>query len=520
MTEPRPARPAEPAARDARRELAGRWALPLATLAFYLATAEGYGIFRDELYYLACARHLDWGYVDQPPLVALLAALARALFGDSLTGLRALPALAGAATVLLAGDTARAVGGGRWARLFAQVLAATAPVYLALFTIFSMNAFDVALWAALARLAAHLLAGGDPRLWLAFGAVAGVGLENKADVGLLGAGLAAGLLLARRFDVLRSKWLWLGGALALALFVPHLVWQAAHGWPTREFVANAQAGKITRHGPLGYVLAQAGTVGPVAALAAAAGLAWLLGARAARPFRALGWSALAVLAVFAFSIAKPYYFAPAYTLLFPAAGAALEGWTAAGRFRRPLRALALAAAAAVLLFAPLAKPLLAEDDYRAWAARLGVELEAGENHARGRLPQLFADMHGWRALAEAVAAVHRTLPEAERATACVYTQNYGEAGAIDFFGPALGVPRAISGHNSYWYWGWEGCSGDPILIVGGDREDHLQAYSSVEAAGVFRCDECMPYENGLTIWLARGLKLDRAELWRGTRHFG
>jgi hypothetical protein len=349
--------------------------------------------------------------------------------------------------------------------------------------------------------------------------VAGIGLETNVSVGVLGAGFAAGLLLARRFDVLRSKWLWLGGALAVALFLPHVLWQVAHGWPTREFVANAQAGKITRHSPLGYLLAQGGMVGPVAALAGAAGLAWLLASRAARPFRALGWSALAALTVFAFSVAKPYYFTPAFTLLFPAAGAALEGWTA-GRFQRPLRALALLAALPVLLAAPLAKPLLSEDGYRAWSARLGIELEAGERHARGRLPQLFADMHGWRELAEAVAAVHRTLPAAERSTACVYTQNYGEAGAIDFFGPALGIPRAISGHNSYWSWGWDGCSGDPILIVGGDRDDHLRAYASVEASGEFRCDECMPYENGLTIWIARGLLRPREEVWRGTRHFG
>jgi hypothetical protein len=494
-------------------------ALPALALGFAALTLGGYGIFRDELYYLACADHLDWGYVDQPPMIALLAALARALFGDSLTGLRALPALAAAATVLLVGDTAHAFGGGRWARLFAQLLTATAPVYLALFTILSMNAFEVLIWAALARLAAHLLAGANPRLWLAFGAVAGLGLETKVSVGLLGAGLAVGLLAARRFDTLRSKWLWLGGALSLALFLPHLLWQAAQGWPTREFVANAQTGKIVRHGPLGYVLAQVGMVGPVAALAAAAGLAWLLAARRSRSFRALGWSALVVLAVFAFSVAKPYYFTPAFTLLFPAAGVALEGWTA-GRFQGPWRALALLAAAAVLLAAPLAKPLLSEDGYRAWSARLGVELEAGENHARGRLPQLFADMHGWRELAEAVAAVHRTLPAAERPTACVYTQNYGEAGALDFFGPALGIPRAISGHNSYWSWGWDGCSGDPILIVGGDREDHLEAYASVEAAGVFRCDECMPYENGLTIWIARGLLRPAEEVWRATRHFG
>src|SRR5262245_6177927 len=247
--------PASRPTRD-RAELLTAWALPIATLVFFVATARGYGIFRDELYYLACGQHLDRGYVDQPPMIALLAALARALFDGSLVGLRLFPALAAAGTVLLVGETAREMGGGRFARLLAQVLAATAPVYLSLFTIFSMNAFDVLVWAALARLAAHLLAGGNPRLWLTFGTVAGVGLENKLDVGLLGVGLAVGLLLSRRFEVLKSRWLYLGGALAALLFLPHVVWQAAHDWPTREFVANAQGGKITALGPLEFVLAQ------------------------------------------------------------------------------------------------------------------------------------------------------------------------------------------------------------------------------------------------------------------------
>ena len=213
-----------------------RWALPLAVLAFYAATAAGYGVFRDELYYIACGRHLDWGYVDHPPLVALIARLAELAFGPSWIALRMLSAIAAAGTVLLVGDTADAMGGGRWGRLLAQVLAATAPIYLSLFSIFSMNGFDVLIWAGLATLAAKILAGRDERLWIAFGVLAGLGLENKIDVALLGAGLAAGLVLDRRVGMLRRRWVWVGGACAAALIAPHIVWQAIHHWPTREFV--------------------------------------------------------------------------------------------------------------------------------------------------------------------------------------------------------------------------------------------------------------------------------------------
>lgn len=494
------------------------WALPLVALLFYVATAQGYGIFRDELYYLACARHLDWGYVDHPPMVALLARLARGLFGDSLVGLRLFPALAAAGTVLLVGDTARVMGGGRWARVTAQVLALAAPVYLSLFTIFSMNAFDIVIWAALAWLAARLLTGADPRLWLAFGAVAGLGLQTKLDVGLLGAGLAAGLLLTLRLDVLKSRFLYAGGALAALLFLPHLLWQWAHGWPTREFVARAQSGKITVLGPLEFVASQAMTIGPLAALLALAGLGWLLLARSGRPFRPLGWAVVMVLAVFAFSVSKSYYFSPAYTILFPAAGVAIEAWSAR-RLTRTVRTLALIAAGSGLAFAPLAKPLLPVEGFLRYSAALGVASREEERHQMGRLPQFFADMHGWREMAEAVAKVYATLPPEDRAKACVFGQNYGEAGAIDVFGPALGLPPAVSGHNSYWLWGPGRCTGEVLLILGDRREEHEKYFNSIEEGGVFRCTDCMPYENNLPIWIARGLNMPLTEAWPAVKHY-
>ena len=499
-------------------ELLARWALPLAVLAFFAATASGYGVFRDELYYIACARHLDWVYVDHPPLVALIAWLTRVVFGDSWLALRMLSAVAAAGTVLLVGDMAQDLGGGRWARLLAQVLTVTAPVYLSLFSIYSMNGFDVLIWAGLARIAVRILAGGDGRLWLAFGALSGIGLENKVDVVLLAAGLVAGLLLTRRFDVFRNRWIWLGGAVAAALFVPHGAWQVLHGWPTQEFVANAQRDKITPLGPIGFVAKQFFMAGPVGFFFALAGLGWLLAASKARAFRPLGWAALTVLVVLAASVSKPYYFAPALTLLFPAAGVVLETWTS-GRFARPLRAVALLAAASILFAAPLVKPLLSEDAYVRYAAALGVRPGTDENHRIGRLPQFFADMHGWRELAEAVAAVNAALPAEDRARACVYGRNYGEAAAIEYFGPALGLPPAISQHNSYWIWGPGSCTGAVVLIIGGELADHVDDFASVEPAGVFRCADCMPYENELTIWVARGLNMPIADAWNAEKHY-
>lgn len=504
--------------RPDRPELLVRWALPLAVLVFFAVTASGYGVFRDELYYMACARHLDWGYVDHPPLVALIARLTGLAFGDSWIALRMLSAVAAAGTVLLAGDLSRELGGGRWARLLAQVLTATAPIYLSIFSIYSMNGFDVLVWAGLARIAARLLSGGSGRLWLAFGALAGVGLLNKVDVVLLGVGIVVGCALARRLDIFRSRWIWLGGALAAGLFAPHVAWQIVNGWPTREFVANAQRLKITPLGPLGFVAKQFTMAGPVGFSFALSGLGWLLTGSRARSFRPLGWAALAVLVVLAASVSKPYYFAPALTLLFAAGGVVLESWTS-GRFARPARALALVATASILIAAPLAKPLLSEDGYERYAAGLHVRPGTDENHRLGRLPQFFADMHGWRELAEAVNVVYAALPADDRTQACIYGRNYGEAGAIDTFGPALGLPPAISQHNSYWMWGPGSCTGAVILIIGGDLADHVEDFASVVPAGTFRCADCMPYESNLTIWVARGLRAPIADAWRAEKHY-
>jgi hypothetical protein len=499
-------------AREARAERLVRWAPPLVVLAFFTATTAGYGVFRDELYYFACARHLAWGYVDHPPMIALMAALVRAVFGDSWRVARVLSAVAAAGTMLLVGDTARELGGGRWARLLAQVLCATSPVYLALFSIFTMNAFDVLAWAALFRIAARILAGGRARLWLAFGLVAGLGLLNKLDVGLLGAGLGVGLILAGRVEVLRTPWFWAGGAIAIVLFLPHLAWQAQHGWPTREFVASAQRAKITPLGPLGFVAAQFRDVGPIGFTLALVGLGWLLVAPRARPFRPLGWAVLGVLVVLAASVSKPYYLSPALAVLFAAAGVVVEACTA-GRFARLSRAAVLALAALIVAAAPLAKPLLSEEGYVRYAAALGIAPSTDERQRLGRLPQVFADMHGWRELAETVAKVVATLPPEERAAACVFGGNYGEAGAIDFFRAPLHLPPAISGHNSYWLWGPGSCRGSVLVIIGGRAESHARYFASVEAAGVFRC------EDDLTIWVARGPKDPIDKVWPFLRRF-
>lgn len=496
------------------------WGPALGLLALHVAFATTYGIFRDELYYLSCARRLAWGYVDHPPLVAGLTALWTALFGDGLRALRVLPALAVAGAAALVGSTARVLGGGRFAVALAGTAFALSPIVLSLGSILSMNAFDLLFWAAAIRLLAALLSGGDPRLWIAFGAVAGLGLLNKASMLLLGFGLVVGLLVDRRWEPFRNRYFWLGGLVAAALVAPHLVWQAQTGWTTLEFMDNARRLKNVELAVGDFLVEQLMGNSPVGAIIWLAGLGVLLAARAFGPWRSLGLAWLAVLGVMLSTAAKPYYLTAAFAPLWAAGAVAIERWTASGRASLAIRSvlaatlLGLAAAAA-----PLARPVLPVERYVAYAAALGESPGTDERKEVGRLPQFFADMQEWRELAEAVGRAAGRLSPEERGAACVFGQNYGEAGAVEHFGAALGLPPAISAHNSWFLWGPGACTGEVLLVIGRDRERLDQLFDRVEAGAVWDCRDCMPYEDGLTVWIARGPRASIATIWPEIKNF-
>ena len=499
------------------KERLAEWGPACGVLLFHIAFLSGYGVFRDELYYIACGRHPGWGYVDHPPLVGWVAWLVAQVVGESHLALRVVAALAMAATVWLAGRIARALGGGPFAALLAGIATGLAPVALSLGSYYSMNAFDLLFWALIALILVRALSGGSDRLWLAFGAAAGLGLLNKISILYLGFGLVVGLVLARRWDVFRSRRFWAGGVLAFAIFLPHLVWQQPSGWPTLEFMANARRDKMAPLSAPGFVKETLLQTAPMAWLWVA-GVAWLLLARASSRVRALGFTFLVVVGVLAFGGGKPYYLAAAYSLAFAAGAVALESWTA-GRARALRPALAVLMAGVALALSPFGRPVLPVDAFVRYAAALGQKPGTEERKALGRLPQFYADMQGWREMAEAVAAVVRALPAEDRAKACVFGQNYGEAGAIEYFAHDLDLPPAISAHNSYWLWGPGRCTGEVLVVIGDRRERLEERFADVRLGGVSRCTDCMPYENGRPIWVARGLRQPIASLWPRLKGF-
>src|SRR5262245_10270567 len=279
----------------------------LAVVALQLATGWRYGVFRDELYYLACASHLDWGYVDHPPLSIVVLAGVRALLGDSLLALRIVPALLCGLLVWLASRLAREMGGGRFAQSLAAVAVAIAPQYLALTGFYSMNAFDLVFWALGALLVARLVRTEDVRLWRPLGVVIGLGLLNKISMLLFAFGLAVAVLLTPLRRHLVRRELWEGVALALVLASPYVLWQLRHDWATVEFTRNAARYKNVALSPLGLAAAEARDVHPLNAVLGLLGCVWLLFGPAGRRFRALAIVFVTTFVVLAVQHRKPYY---------------------------------------------------------------------------------------------------------------------------------------------------------------------------------------------------------------------
>ncbi|MGH9858707.1 MAG: glycosyltransferase family 39 protein, partial [Candidatus Acidiferrales bacterium] len=456
--------------------------LPLVKLLlhFWNNAQGGYGIFRDELYFIACGEHLAWGYVDQPPMVAVAAALERALLGDSLFAIRFLPALAGAAVVLIAGLIARELGAGRFGRFLAQLAALIAPVFLAIHTILSMNVFEHFFWALAVLVAVRMARLGAPRWWMVFGVIVGLGLLTKHSMAFFCIALLVGLLISAERRQLAQRWFWSGPAIAGVIFLPHVIWQVQNDFPMLELLRNGQLYKNAPFEPGAFLWGVFLEFHPASIVLAAGALWFLLIAPQGKPYRFLGWTVVTLLVLFVALKAKPYYVAPIYPLLYAAGATALAMWTTGhmGRWvRGALVAVMIITGAAT---APLAMPLLPPQDFVAYAQRLGIAGPPTERHQMGALPQFFADMHGWEEMVQAVARAYERLTPQERAKAAIFTSNYGEAGAIDFFGAKYGLPKAISGHNNYFLWGPPDHEVEIVITVGESREDVLETFEDVE----------------------------------------
>jgi len=487
-------------------------AIAAADLVFHLLIANRYGIFRDELYYLACSEHLGAGYVDQPPIIAFVAWIVRHLFGESLLGLRFLPAVAGAATVWLTGKLARDLGGGAFAQAIAALATFAAPIFLLMHHWLTMNAFEPLVWLACAWCIVRAINRGEPRSWLWFGVLIGVGMENKYSTAFFAFAVAGALLLTPQRRFLSNKWLWLGALFSLLIFLPNFIWMARHNFPFLELMHNIRSGhRDVVRGPVAFIADQVMLVNPILFPLWAGGLVWLFASRVGGQFRILGWVYLLLLVAFILLKAKNYYVAPAYPMLFAAGAVAFENLTREKiRWSRPLYVAAIILATCLL--APLSVPVLSPENYVAYQKALGLAPLKAENQPTGPLPQHFADEFGWEEMARKTGEIYNALPPEERAKTAIFANDYGQAGAIDFFGKKYGLPKSISNHQSYWMWGPRDYSGEIVIVLGSDGTGDRKHFASVEAAG--RTDH--PYsrrDEQFNIFVCRGLDTALQARW-------
>jgi hypothetical protein len=357
-------------------------------------------------------------------------------------------------------------------------------------------------------------------LWLAFGALAGLGLENKYGMLFFGFAFVVGLFLTPWRRVLLEKWIWLGGVLAFLIYLPNFIWEARHHWPMFEILNNIQhSNKNTPVDFFSFLKAQILVLDPLAFPLWLVGLGWLLFGRPAKAHRALGWTFVVLFATFVILRAKVYYLAPVYPMLFAAGSVLIEGWIRrkdAG-WLKPTIVLPLVVSGAVL--APFAVPILPVENYIAYQKALHMEPPRTEQHRLGPLPQGYADMFGWPEMVATVAEVYNKLSLAEKTQCGIFGQNYGEAGAIDFFGPKYGLPHAISGHNNYFLWGPGNLSGEVMIVLGDERENLEKYFRQVELGSTFHHPYVMPYENDMPIWVCRGPKMSLADLWAKVKDY-
>lgn len=497
------------------------WAiLSIALLQFilHLWTNAHDNFFRDELYYMAAAQHLSAGYVEFPPMVALLAAFERAVFGSTVVALRLLPAVAAVVIVLLTADLAAQLGGGPLTQVLAAVAVAFCPVFIGSSGIFTMDPFDQLWWTAAAWMLVRLIRQQQPRMWLAFGVVAGIGLLTKLTIGFFVIALLAGLLLSGQRKILFNRWLIFGGLIAVVMLSPYLAWQATHGFPVLEYTKAYSSGKTFQATFVQYFGQQVLTTNPFALPLWLTGLFFLFFAASMRPYRAFAWAYLFLYIFFFLQEAKFYWLSPAYPMLFASGSFARQRWAESARRAGSLRWVQPAYIGVLLVtglfLVPFAIPVLPTETFIKFNNSLGSPGQVKtENLTEGVLPQSYADRQGWREMVNSVKAAYDTLTPQEKAEACIFASNYGEAGAVDFYGPALGLPRAISGHNSYFIWGPQGCTGKVLITINVKLADLTSGFDSVQPAGSTSCMYCMPFENHAPIFIARGLKAPLGGAW-------
>jgi Dolichyl-phosphate-mannose-protein mannosyltransferase len=518
----------------ARPPLATRAVAALAGIEFALhmvvLAVTPYGLQRDAFLYFAMGDHLRLWHMDFPPFIALMANLQTAVFGHTLAAARVFPALEGTAIVVLTAVIARELGGGRFAQGLAALAVLCGGIFLRPSNLFQPVVLDQLWWSlslyALLRLGRvspggprHPSDASAHRWWIAFGVSMGLGLLTKFSILFLGVGVLAGLLVTPMRRWLLTRWPYVAAAIAFAIGSPSIVGQILLGYPVVGQMHDLARSQLSHVSWLSFVVAQPYMVGFAAWALAVAGSVTLLTRKSFQSYRAAGWAcAFAFLLLLALH-GKAYYIGPIYPTLLAAGAVWLEGLRRGPRPAvRP--AIAWMPAALIVLESasglPIALPILSPAATAQYAIRDGMEWALGTNQGgTDLLPQDFADQIGWERQAAAAARVYRSLSPAEQRVAVLAGDNYGEAGALEFYRERYGLPEVVSGAGSFWYFGPGKKPGKVLIAVQTDSALLAAAYGDVRLAARIRSPWSVREERDIRIWVAREQKRTLQQIWPG-----
>jgi len=497
------------------------FSISLINFIIYLITQVffAYGIFRDEYYYLACANRLDFGYVDHPPLSIWILGFWKMLFGDSMLIIRLVPAIVSSLSLFFMGAFTQKLGGEKSAIVIAMILFMLTPIFLGMNTIYSMNTFDFFFWILSAYLFLKIIQTENKKYWIWLGFVLGLGLLNKTSILWLGAGIFVGTIFTPLRKDLKTWYPYLAFIIALLIFSPYIIWNFTHDFAHLEFMRNAATRKYGGLTPITFIMDQILILNPLSILIWLPGIIFFFFRKEEITFRALGliWlTTFLILLVNGHS--KGEYISAAYQILFAGGVVMIEKWSMLQKHHWVKYSVAVTIIVIGIFLSPFARPLISPETFIQYQSTIGLEPPSNEGHETV-FPQFYSDMFGWNELAQNVSKVYQSMPQEEREKTFVYCSNYGKAGALEYYSKKYPLPKVICPHNSYWYWWPEIKSNSTIVIIGGEIEDHLQAFDEVKEAGFHNTKYAMPYENNLIIFIGRGLKISPEEIRQTDKAF-
>ena len=491
-------------------------------LLYHILTSalSGYGYFIDEFYYIACSKRLAFGYVDHPPLSIVILAFSRWLLGDSIVAVRFFSSLAASATVFVTGCLARRLGGDRYAIVIAALAAFVMPVNLLMGSFYSMNAFEPLIWSAILYCAIVMVQEENPRYFLLIGSLMGVGLEMKHTMVLYGIALVIGMLLTTGRRFIWNKWFVWGLAACALLVIPNLVWQYQHGFPSLEFYKNAMQNKNIPTGPLAVVFGQIIFANPLPLPLWLIGLGYCFFMKEGRRYRFLGWAYLFLLAAIVLTqSSRPDRIAAIYLFLFAAGAVSIGNIQTPAAKRWIQRSVVAMLFLGGILAAPIFTPLLPPPILAKYLSTLGISFNLENGKVDEPVPQWLADRLGWHELAMDVSSVYHALPAEEQKNTVIISTNYGEAGALELYGPEFDLPPVFATHNSYHSWGPPPDSVTMFIAVFVERRDLEKKFSSVAEALVHTCQDCTRQQRSIPIYVARDPNFSMSAEWQHFKIF-